>query len=74
MQQKYRSVLTKEPIPVVSGAANHRLLKVLEAILYGVNVEIGGYPVRLCESIEGGLIPAFLVETRPRAWCRMFQK
>lgn len=61
MQQKYRSVLTKQPIPVVSGVANHRLLKVLEAILGGVNVGIGGYPVRLYELVEGGLAPAFLV-------------
>lgn len=61
MSKDYKAVLTKEPVSVISETTNHRLLKIIEAMLWGVKVEIGGYPTLLCESLKGGLVPVFVV-------------
>lgn len=61
MSKEFRAVLTKEPIEVIEGEGNHRVVKVLEAILWGLHVELDDYPVRMCESETGGLVPVFVI-------------
>ena len=60
MATEYRAVPTGELASVLS-RSNHRLLKILEAIMLGIDVEIDGNTIRLCESSKGGVIPAILV-------------
>jgi hypothetical protein len=60
---EYRAVQKQERIAVLS-KTNHRFLRVLEAIMFGVDVDVDGNLVRLCESATGALIPAILVDKK----------
>ena len=61
MEDVYYTCMTKEPVELVQGIENHRIVKIIEALLWGITVNINEFKLRLAPAIGGGYTPVIIL-------------
>jgi len=61
MPKEYKLPGTDDPVELIGGKINHRMLTVLNALFWGLEIKLENLTFRLAETNSGGVLPVFLV-------------
>lgn len=62
MSKAYTQPMSDEPVPLIEGQAHHRLLTVMQALFWGLEVKLDNLTFRLAKNNNNnGVCPVFLM-------------